>query len=401
QGDLAFSYDTTKFIPLDQQKVCYLIHTTLETKKIILEHLKDSAMYGGMVEGIGPRYCPSIEDKIVKFADKDRHQLFIEPESVHLDTIYVQGFSTSMPEVVQEQMIRTLPGFKNCVVKKYAYAIEYDAIDPLQLKPSLETMPVENLFCAGQINGTSGYEEAAGQGLIAGINAVLKLTGKKPLILRRDEAYIGVMIDDLVTKGTKEPYRMLTSRAEYRLLLRHDNADLRLREYGYRVGLVNDTQYQAFLTKKAEIEELEELLKETKFKVDSPLSALLVTKGDSPLETTTSGYNLLKRPSLSIADLTQYLTKKYSAAVLEEVEINIKYEGYIKKQQKTAETQKKLEEQLIPNDIDYNKIENIALEARQKLSKIRPISIGQASRISGVNPSDIGILLLHIKAKER
>ncbi|MDD4065408.1 MAG: tRNA uridine-5-carboxymethylaminomethyl(34) synthesis enzyme MnmG [Bacilli bacterium] len=401
QGDLAFSYDTTKFIPLDQQKVCYLIHTTLETKKIILEHLKDSAMYGGMVEGIGPRYCPSIEDKIVKFADKDRHQLFIEPESVHLDTIYVQGFSTSMPEVVQEQMIRTLPGFKNCVVKKYAYAIEYDAIDPLQLKPSLETMPVENLFCAGQINGTSGYEEAAGQGLIAGINATLKLKGKKPLILRRDEAYIGVMIDDLVTKGTKEPYRMLTSRAEYRLLLRHDNADLRLREYGYRVGLVNDTQYQAFLTKKAEIEELEELLKETKFKVDSPLSALLVTKGDSPLETTTSGYNLLKRPSLSIADLTQYLTKKYSAAVLEEVEINIKYEGYIKKQQKTAETQKKLEEQLIPNDIDYNKIENIALEARQKLSKIRPISIGQASRISGVNPSDIGILLLHIKAKER
>ena len=400
-GELAFSYATTKFIPLDKQRVCYLIHTTDETKKIIQAHLKESAMYGGMVEGIGPRYCPSIEDKIVKFATKERHQLFIEPESAQLDTVYIQGFSTSMPQEVQELMVHSLPGFEKCRIKKYAYAIEYDAINPLQLKASLETKILANLFCAGQINGTSGYEEAAGQGLIAGLNAVNKLTGKAPLVLRRDEAYLGVMIDDLVTKGTTEPYRLLTSRAEYRLLLRHDNADLRLREYGHLYGLIDDKTYQAFLNKKAEINELEVLLHDARFKVGHPIEQVLKARGETALTATVTGYELLKRPAVLISDLLPYLSKTYPADVTQEVEINIKYEGYIKKQMEEAKSQKQLEDVVIPEDLNYQDVENIATEARQKLTKVRPSNIGQASRISGVNPSDIGILLMYLKARRK
>ncbi len=399
KGNLAFSYSTTRFIPLEEQRVCYLIHTTLETKKVIQDNLKESAMYGGMVEGVGPRYCPSIEDKIVKFADKDQHQLFVEPESASLDTIYLQGFSTSMPEEIQEKMIRTLPGFENCKVKKYAYAIEYDAIDPLQLKPSLETKPVENLFCAGQINGTSGYEEAAGQGLMAGINVINKLKGKEPLVLRRDEAYIGVMIDDLVTKGTKEPYRLLTSRAEYRLLLRHDNADARLRKYGYEIGLVSKETYNQFLNKQQDIERLKEELKNTKFGVKHEINSVLISRGDEALTKGVNGYLLLKRPLISIEDITKYLRNIYSEEVLKDVEINIKYEGYISKQKEEAENRKHLEEQVIPEDMDYEHMDNIAIEAKQKLMLVKPRTIGQASRISGVNPSDIGILIMNLRLR--
>ncbi len=400
-GPLAFSYSTKKFMPIEKQRVCYLIHTTPETKKIIQAHLSESAMYGGMVEGIGPRYCPSIEDKITKFADKEKHQLFIEPESKQLDTIYLQGFSTSMPTHVQDLMLKSLPGFEQCVVKKYAYAIEYDAINPLQLKPSLETMLLENLFCAGQINGTSGYEEAAGQGLIAGINVVKKLNKQKALILRRDEAYIGVMIDDLVTKGTQEPYRLLTSRAEYRLLLRHDNADERLRKYGYEAGLVTQAEYDVFLAKQQAIFELKQQLKELKIGIDHPINEALLQRGDSLLYTGTNAYLLLKRPVIKIADFYPYIGTNIDEAVAQDVEINIKYEGYISKQKDEAESRKHLEEYAIPEDIDYTTIDNIAIEARQKLIRVKPITIGQASRISGVNPSDIGILLMFLKLRGR
>ncbi len=400
EGNLAFSYTTSKFVPLEKQRLCYLIHTTDKTKQIILENLEKSAMYGGVVEGIGPRYCPSIEDKIVRFSDKERHQLFVEPESEELDTVYLQGFSTSMPEDVQLEMIHSLPGFENARVKIFAYAIEYDAIDPLTIWPSLENKIIKNLFTAGQINGTSGYEEAAAQGLMAGINACQKIKGKEPLILQRDEAYIGVMIDDLATKGTKEPYRMLTSRAEYRLILRHDNADLRLSKYGHDVGLLSEDRYKKFMDKVKAIDDLKELLKEYKFKKSSEFCDWLKNEKNESIENSLSYYELLKRPNISYKDIQRFTDKlNYEDEVLEEVEIQIKFAGYISKEEKAAQNSKKLENLVLDKDIDYNTIDNLALEARQKLNKVKPLNIGQASRISGVNPSDISILLMYLKMK--
>ena len=394
--ELSFSFDTTEYVEFEKQACCYLIHTTPETHKIIEENLSKSAMYGGHVEGVGPRYCPSIEDKIVRFNDKERHQLFVEPESIHLDTIYLQGFSTSMPIDVQDKMIRSLPGLKNVEVIKYAYAIEYDAINPLELKVSLETKKVNNLFCAGQINGTSGYEEAGAQGLIAGINASRLIKGLEPLVLRRDEAYIGVMIDDLVTKGTKEPYRLLTSRAEYRLLLRHDNADSRLKQIGYDIGLVKEESYQRFIKKLEDVNELTNKLNEVRFTPKSKINEDLKALNLTTLEYGISALELLKRPNVTLEIIMPYIEGSYSKEVIESTEINVKNTGYIKKQLETAQKQKELESVKIPN-LDYDKIPHLALEARQKLQKVQPSNIGQASRISGVNPSDISVLLIYLK----
>ncbi len=391
-----FSYDTKPLYKIDEQEPCYLTYTNLETHKIIKDNLEKSSMYGGYVRGIGPRYCPSIEDKVVRFADKERHQLFLEPESRFYDDIYLQGFSTSMPHDIQEKMVHSLKGLEHAIIKKYAYAIEYDAIDPLQMQPSLENKIIENLFTAGQINGTSGYEEAAAQGLMAGINASLKLRGKHPLILKRDEAYLGVLIDDLVTKGTKEPYRMLTSRAEYRLLLRHDNADLRLREYGHEIGLIDDNRYQLFQEKKANINKLISYLKSTK--ITTKDKDILKELNTSILDGI-SLYELLKRPGISILDFINLnlIKEEYLDEVLEEVEINVKYEGYIKKEEKEAMKLKQMESIKISPDFNYSNVSNLASEARDKLNKVRPLTLGQASRISGVNPSDIAILSVYLK----
>ena len=392
-----FSFDEEPKYKVEDQLPCYLIYTNQKTHDIIKAHLNESSMYGGYVSGVGPRYCPSIEDKVVRFADKERHQLFLEPESRYFDDIYIQGFSTSMPHSVQEEMVHSLEGLEHAKILRYAYAIEYDAIDPLQLQPSLETKLIEGLFTAGQINGTSGYEEAAAQGLMAGINASLKLEGKTPLILKRNEAYIGVLIDDLVTKGTKEPYRMLTSRAEYRLLLRHDNADLRLRDYGYQVGLIDEERYQIFLTKKKNIDECIQLLKDTKVTPTKENNEYLTSLSSAPILDGVSLLNLLKRPEIKIVDLKHFIDFPYSEDILEQVEITVKYEGYINKELKEANRMMSLENILIPSDIDYQKIVNIASEARQKLELVRPISIGQASRISGVNPADIAVLTVYLK----
>ena len=394
-----FSFDDKPSYKIEDQVPCHLIYTTSETHKIILENLNKSSMYGGLddITGIGPRYCPSIEDKIVRFKDKEKHQLFLEPESLYYDDIYLQGFSTSMPKDVQEQMVHSLPGLENAIINKYAYAIEYDAIYPTQLKRSLETKIIENLFTAGQINGTSGYEEAACQGLIAGINASLKLENKEPLILKRNEAYIGVLIDDLVTKGVRDPYRLLTSRAEYRLLLRHDNADLRLREYGYQVGLIDNDKYQKLLDKKEKINELLNKLKMVKITPNS--NDILEKLGSTPIKDGYSIYDLLKRPEITYEKLlaNNIIDFKYDIDIIEQVELNIKYEGYIKKAEKEAEKLISLENKKIPENIDYNNIVNLASEAKQKLSEIRPTSIGQAIRISGVNPADISILSIYLK----
>ena len=392
-----FSFDEEPKYKVEDQLPCYLIYTNQKTHDIIKAHLNESSMYGGYVSGVGPRYCPSIEDKVVRFADKERHQLFLEPESRYFDDIYIQGFSTSMPHSVQEEMVHSLEGLEHAKILRYAYAIEYDAIDPLQLQPSLETKLIEGLFTAGQINGTSGYEEAAAQGLMAGINASLKLEGKAPLILKRNEAYIGVLIDDLVTKGTKEPYRMLTSRAEYRLLLRHDNADLRLRDYGYQVGLIDEERYHKFLTKKKNIDECIQLLKDTKVTPTKENNEYLSSLSSAPILDGVSLLNLLKRPEIKIVDLKHFIDFTYSEDILEQVEITVKYEGYINKELKEANRMMSLENILIPSDIDYQKIVNIASEARQKLELVRPISIGQASRISGVNPADIAVLTVYLK----
>lgn len=397
---LSFSYETTHFAPVEDQTVCYLTYTTAQTHKLIRDNLDKCAMFSGLIKGIGPRYCPSIEDKVVKFADKERHQIFLEPESKEMNTIYVQGFSTSMPHDIQEKMVHSLPGLENCTILKYAYAIEYDAIDPLQLWPSLETKVLKNLFTAGQINGTSGYEEAAGQGLIAGINASKKVKGNKPLILKRDEAYIGVLIDDLVTKGTKEPYRMLTSRAEYRLLLRHDNADERLRKYGHDAGLVNDEVYSRYLDKMNRIHAEIERLDTIHFSPKSEINDLLEEKGSTRLKEGVTARAILQRPELVYEDLLPYIEHvDLTEEEMRRVTILIKYKGYIEKTLRQVEKVKNMEEKQIPADLDYDDVLNLSLEARQKLKKVRPVTIGQATRISGINPADISVLLIHLKTQ--
>lgn len=396
---LTFSFDLKPCYKLEEQEPCYLTYTTEETHRIIRENLNKSSMYGGLddIEGIGPRYCPSIEDKVVRFADKERHQLFIEPESRYYDDIYLQGFSTSMPPEVQEQMVHSLPGLENAKILKYGYAIEYDAIYPTQLTSSLETKLIANLFTAGQINGTSGYEEAACQGLMAGINASLKLEGKNPLVLKRTDAYIGVLIDDLITKGIRDPYRLLTSRAEFRLLLRSDNADLRLRDYGYQVGLINDEQINRLTTKKKQIEDLHTFMKENKLKITPEVEKVFNEDNISIPTATLSLEQLLKRPEINVDFLERFIEIPFENEIKEQVSINLKYEGYIAKAYKEAEKMLKLEKKQIPEDIDYDKINNIASEARQKLKEVRPKTIAQAIRISGVNPSDISILSVYLK----
>ena len=395
-----FSFDMKPQYKIEEQVPCYLIYTTDETKKIIEENLNKSSMYGGLndIKGVGPRYCPSIEDKIVRFNDKEKHQLFLEPESLYYDDIYVQGFSTSMPRDIQEKMVHSLPGLENAKILKYAYAIEYDAIDAKQLKQSLETKVIENLFTGGQINGTSGYEEAACQGLICGINAALKLEGKDPLVLKRNEAYIGVLIDDLVTKGVIDPYRLLTSRAEYRLLLRSDNADQRLTPIGYQVGLISEDRYKRYNQKLDKIKELEELLKERRITPTKETNDYLSSIGTTPLKDGVSLYELIKRPEITFENLEHFINlDDYNDEIKEQISINTKYEGYIVKAKKEAEKMVDLDNKKIPDDIDYDKIHNLASEAKQKLKQIRPTSIGQAIRISGVNPADISLIMVYIK----
>ena len=400
---LAFSYQTNKFMPIDEQVPCYLTYTNEKTHKIIKDNLHRSSMYGGYVSGVGPRYCPSIEDKVVRFNDKESHQTFIEPEGLDTKEMYIQGISTSLPYEVQIQMYRSMKGLENCKIMRPAYAIEYDCLNPTQLKASLEIKVTENLFSAGQFNGTSGYEEAAAQGLMAGINAARKIQGKEPFILDRSEAYIGVLIDDLITKGTNEPYRMMTSRAEYRLYLRQDNADMRLTEKGYEIGLASQERYDRFLTKKALVEaELERL--KTERVTPKEVNELLAEKGASEIKVGLSLYDFLKRP-----EVTYELLEQIGKAASEEVPYDVKeqcvimskYEGYIDKQLKQIDQFKKLENKKLSEDIDYSTIEGLRIEARQKLNDIKPISIGQASRISGVSPADISVLLIYLEQMRR
>ncbi len=398
--DEGFSYDTGKVLPIKDQALCYLTYTTPYTHKLIQDNLTRSSMYSGIVKGVGPRYCPSIEDKIVRFSDKPRHQLFLEPESLSLDTTYVQGFSTSMPHDVQDKMIHSLPGLENCEVRKYAYAIEYDAVDPLQLKPSLETKTVRGLFCAGQTNGTSGYEEAAGQGLIAGINASNYLEGKEPLILGRDESYIGVMIDDLVTKGTKEPYRLFTSRAEYRLLIRHDNADQRLMKYGLEQGLISKEKYQRFEEKMAKVQSLKADLETRKIYPSERVNGYLAGLGFEKITGPVSMMELVKRPGIEITGLYDIESLPVEKKIARQAEIEIKYAGYIAKEKREAEHLKKLERIRLPEDMDYSKAEQLSLEARQKLNEVHPLSIAQASRISGISPADLQVLSMMVKSRK-
>ena len=403
RGRLAFSYETKEFIPVEEQIPCYLIYTTPKTHEIIRAHLNDSAMYSGLITGVGPRYCPSIESKIVNFADKERHQLFLEPESRYTDSIYVQGFSTSMPRDVQEEMVRSLPGFEKAEFLKYAYAIEYDLIVPEEYGPTLEIKKWPGLYIGGQICGTSGYEEAAGLGLMAGINACLKIEGKEPLILRRDQSYIGVMIDDLVTKGTLEPYRLMSSRAEFRLLLRHDNADLRLTEIGHDVGLISEERYNNFLLKKENIQKVTNILKDAYLGKRKEVEEYITSLGFNELKGGVQAFELLKRPNVKYIEIAKFIPEleafELDESTIEEIEIIAKYEGYIIKQIKEAEGMAKLDMMKIPSGIDYLNMDGLALEARSKLNKIQPLTIGQASRISGVNPADISILILNIKKR--
>ena len=393
-----FSFSTDpESVQIDQVS-CWLTYTNEKTHEIIRNNLDRSPLYSGMIEGTGPRYCPSIEDKIVRFADKERHQLFLEPESIYYDEWYLQGFSTSMPRDVQEKMVHSLHGLENAVISKYAYAIEYDAIDAMQIKPSLETKIISGLFTAGQINGTSGYEEAAGQGLVAGINASLKLDNKEAMILKRSSAYIGVLIDDLVTKGITDPYRMLTSRAEFRLLLRHDNADERLTPIGYEVGSVSKEKYSNYLNKKNNINKLKEILTNNNLVMNEEVKEKFIENNLDVPKKNMKFIELLKRPEISIDFLANFIDiAGFTNEEKEEVTIEVKYEGYIKKEYEQKEKLLKMESKQIPKDIDYNKVKNIASEARQKLSLVRPETIAQASRISGVNPVDISLLLIYLK----
>lgn len=400
EGDkkkLSFSFNKKATYDVDKQIPCYLTYTNALCHDIINKHLNESSMYGGYVEGVGPRYCPSIEDKVVRFKERDRHQLFLEPESIHYDDIYVQGLSTSLPEYVQEMLVKSIKGLENAVIKKYAYAIEYDAIDSRELYLSLETRLIKNLYTAGQINGTSGYEEAACQGLIAGINASLSLDNKEPIILKRSDAYIGVLIDDLVTKGVIDPYRLLTSRSEYRLILRSDNADLRLTEIGREVGLVTDEDYQRFLDKKKKIEDITIFLKENRMRPSTESDAFLDSNNSSRLNSGISLFDLLKRPEIKIRDLFSLYNIEAEDEIIDEIETNIKYEGYIKKEAREIDKMLALEKKQIPANFDYQKVPNLASEARQKLDIVRPENLGQALRISGVNPADINILSFYLK----
>lgn len=391
-----FSYETTDFI--EDQIPCWLTYTNAGTHDVINDNLQRSAMYSGAKRGQGPRYCPSIEDKVVRFHDKPRHQIFLEPEGRNTEEVYVQGLSTSLPEDVQYEMVHSVAGLENAEIMRPGYAIEYDAIVPTQLWPTLETKLIENLFTAGQINGTSGYEEAAGQGIMAGINAAAKVLGKEPLILDRSEGYIGVLIDDLVTKGTNEPYRLLTSRAEYRLLLRHDNADLRLLEKGYEYGLISEERYVRFQEKKAMIEAEKKRLSKIIIKATDDIRGKMEAAGVMPIKEAVKAYELLRRPEMTYELLEELIEPaELPQEVKEQVAIQIKYEGYIKKANEQVERMLKMEDKKIPDRIDYDAISGLATEAREKLKKIRPLSVGQASRISGVNPADISILLVYIE----
>lgn len=394
-----FSYSTPDAAYKTDQEPCWLTYTNPGTHEIIQKNLHRAPMFTGIVEGVGARYCPSIEDKIVRFADKERHQLFLEPEGLDTEEVYVQGLSTSLPEDVQVDVLRSIAGLEQVEMMRTGYAIEYDVVVPHQLRPTLETKVIENLYTAGQTNGTSGYEEAAGQGLIAGINAGLKIQGKDPLILKRSDGYIGVMIDDLVTKGTQEPYRLLTSRAEYRLLLRHDNADLRLTEMGHAIGLVKDDQYQIFLAKKQAIETEIKRLQNLRLKPTTEMQDFLAAKGAPALKDGVLAADFLRRPEVTYQDLLQFIpaVPELTAKEIEQVEVQLKYEGYIKKAMEKVEKLKRMEAKRIPENIDYDAINGLATEARQKLKKIQPETIAQASRISGVNPADISILMIYVE----
>ena len=378
-----------------EEEPCYLTYTNEETHKIILDNIHRSPLYNGSISGVGPRYCPSIEDKVVRFKDKSRHQIFVEPEGLHSDEMYIQGMSSSLPHDVQEKMYRTLPGLENCRFAKYAYAIEYDCIDPLALKPSLESKAIENLFSAGQINGSSGYEEAGAQGLMAGVNAVRKIEGKDPFILRRDQAYIGVLIDDLVTKGTNEPYRMMTARAEHRIKLRQDNADMRLTELGYELGIVGEERYHAFTAKK---EMMAQILTEAEKTIPKDVSDEILTKWDEPIaRKTPTLYEMMKRPNAQLEDVKKLLSFEVDDEALNSVIIECRYSGYLEKEEGIVREQKRLEDKILPEDIDYSSIRALRIEARQKLDKVRPLNLGQASRISGVSPADIAVLIVYLQ----
>lgn len=385
-----------------KQVPCYLTYTNEDTHKIIRDNLHLSGMFNGLVEGVGPRYCPSIEAKLVRFANKDRHQLFIEPEGLNTNEVYVQGMSSSLPAHIQLQFMQTIPGLENCKMMRAGYAIDYDCLNPLQLKPSLEHKGISGLFSAGQSNGTSGYEEAAAQGMMAGINAMRKINGQEPIVLRRDEAYIGVLIDDLVTKGTNEPYRMMTSRAEYRLLLRQDNADLRLTQKGRDIGLVDDYRYERFTSKRSDLERTIAVLSKQTIAPNEENNAKLVAMGTTPLRSGTNMLELLRRKEISYAKLADaFGLESLAEQVAEQVEVHAKYEGYIVKQRQEVERALKLENKRIPEDVDYHAIKELSAEAAEKLDKVRPTSIGQASRISGVSPADVNVLMIALELKRR